>query len=193
MVPVGPGAKVLVVGGGAVGLFVAMFARAQGADVAIAETDRTRRVIGISAGLQVVAADRDDVEAFVRTWTSGAGVDTVFEVTGDPAGAALAVDALAARGHLVLVGGRQDPTVVDVERVVRAELSVVGATYYERADFDEAVRLMDEGDLPLSLFITSTKPIARAGEAFAALEDEGVMRVLVDLRPVGCDLDLRHD
>ena len=181
MAPVGAGAKVLVVGGGAVGLFVALFAKAAGADVAIVEADRTRRVVGVSAGLQMVAPDRDDVEGFVKTWTSGAGVDTAYEVTGDPAGAAVAVNALAARGRLVLVGGQQDPTIVDFDRVVRAELSVLGATYYERSDFDEAIRLMDE--VNISLFITTTKPISAVGEALAALEDEGVMRVLVDLRP----------
>lgn len=97
------GEAVLVIGGGPVGLLVAMIARLGGADVRLAEVNGYRRHLAASLGIKVLDPAADDVAAVVAQWTGGAGVSLSFEVSGTPAGIAAAVDSLAVRGRLCVV------------------------------------------------------------------------------------------
>jgi threonine dehydrogenase-like Zn-dependent dehydrogenase len=110
-------------------------------------------------------------------------VDAAFEVSGEAVGVAMAVNALATRGRLTFVGSHDSPRAININRVVRRELALAGASRYEREDFEAAVALLAENDFPLSLFVSSTEPLDRVDAAFSALEAGGVMRILIDFRP----------
>ena len=65
------GERALVVGGGPVGLLIALTARAAGADVVIAEIDPFRRKVADSLGVATVDPTASDVAEFAADWTSG--------------------------------------------------------------------------------------------------------------------------
>jgi (R,R)-butanediol dehydrogenase/meso-butanediol dehydrogenase/diacetyl reductase len=182
LAPVIAGEHVLVIDGGVVGLFIALLARRMGANIAVVERARHRRIVGMSAGVQMLDPEREPVETFVQTWTHGRGVDTAFEVSGEAVGVAMAVSALSTRGRLAFVGSHDGPRTLNINRVIRRELKLVGASRYEREDFEEALRLLAEDEFPLSLFVSSTEPLERVTAAFSALEAGGVMRILIDFR-----------
>jgi (R,R)-butanediol dehydrogenase / meso-butanediol dehydrogenase / diacetyl reductase len=182
LAPVTAGEHILIIDGGAVGLFIALLARRMGAHVAVVERTRHRRIVGMSAGVQMLDPERDPIETFVQTWTHGRGVDTAFEVSGEAVGVVMAVSALATRGRLAFVGSHDGPRALNINRVIRRELELVGASRYEREDFEEALRQLADGDLPLSLFVSSTEPLDGIDAAFSALEGGGVMRILIDFR-----------
>jgi (R,R)-butanediol dehydrogenase/meso-butanediol dehydrogenase/diacetyl reductase len=174
------GEKVLVVGGGPVGLLVAMAARAVGADVVVLELDQHRRDIAASLGL-VVGDPMADTEALVATWTAGAGADIAFEVSGSAGGVRTAVEALGVRGRLVMVAIHSTPREVDLFRLFWRELTVIGARVYEREDFETAVHLVSTGDVPAQALISAIVPIDEVAAAFAALErGGGAMKLLID-------------
>lgn len=173
--------RVLVVGGGPIGMLIASVAAAEDADVLISEPNEFRRAVAQELGLNVVAPA--DVAAAVETWSDRAGADVAFEVSGSVEGLAAATHALRVRGRLVVVAIHSRPVPVDLFRVFWRELEVLGARVYERADFERAVGLLATGAIPAARLITDVESLERTEAAFAALEGGGdVMKVLIDCR-----------
>lgn len=175
------GERVMVVGGGPVGLLVAVVAREMGGNVLVLEVDPHRRSVISGLGFEVLDPTADDVPGFVEAWTGGAGVPLGFEVSGSQAGLDAAVDLLAVRGRLVVVAIHPEARPVSLFRLFWRELSLIGARVYERRDFERAVELVNSGVIPADALISAILPLSAASEAFAQLEaGQGVMKVLVD-------------
>ncbi len=178
-----PGEQAFVVGGGPIGLLIALVARRSGADVLVSEPDPYRRSVAEGLGLAALDPNGDGLADTIEEWTGGAGAAVAFEVSGAAAGVTAAVDALATRGRLVQVGIHPVPREVGLYRVFAHELTLLGARLYERGDFEQAVDLIATGVIPASSLISRIEPLERAAHAFAALESgTGVMKVLVDCR-----------
>lgn len=180
---VSAGERVLVVGGGPIGLLIACVAAATGAEVLVSEPNRFRRTVAERLGVLSVDPTEPGLELTLDSWTGGAGADVAFEVSGSPAGLRTATHALRVRGRLVVVAIHTQPVAVDLFRVFWRELELVGARVYERADFERAVELLATGAIPAAELISAVEPLDRTNEAFAALESgAGVVKVLIDCR-----------
>jgi 2-desacetyl-2-hydroxyethyl bacteriochlorophyllide A dehydrogenase len=179
------GEKVVVVGGGPVGLLVARVAAVSGADVVVLELDPQRRAVAERLGLSPVDPAAGDMASFVDAWTAGAGVPVAFEVSGSAAGIATATQVLAVRGRLVMVAIHPKPREVDLFRLFWRELSIIGARVYERRDVETAVDLVARGEVEVAKLISRVVPIDRVNEAFDALERGGEVKVLVDCQGGG--------
>jgi 2-desacetyl-2-hydroxyethyl bacteriochlorophyllide A dehydrogenase len=175
-----PGERALVVGGGPIGLLIALVARARGAEVIVLELSEERRGLAQSLGLESLDPLADDFPARIDAWTSSAGVPVAFEVSGAVAGMETAIQSLAVRGRLVVVAIHATPPPVNLFRVFWRELTLIGARVYDRLDFEEAVRLLASGEVPAERLITAVEPLARVASAFEALEDGRAMKILVD-------------
>jgi 2-desacetyl-2-hydroxyethyl bacteriochlorophyllide A dehydrogenase len=175
------GDKVVVVGGGPVGLLIATVAASAGAQVLLVEPNGYRREVAAGLGLRAVDPAVVDVASAVRQWTGGAGADVAFEVSGAQAGVDTAVEVLAVRGRLVMVAIHPTPRRVNLHRFFWRELTLVGARLYRREDFERAVELVAGGEVPVERLISRVVPLDNVAEAFAALESGGAMKVLVDV------------
>ncbi|MEU7826758.1 alcohol dehydrogenase catalytic domain-containing protein [Catellatospora sp. NPDC049133] len=171
----------VVVGGGPVGLLIAVVARRTGARVLVLEPSPQRRAVADRLGFTTADPTTADTTALIGDWTGGEGAAVCFEVSGAAAGVATAVQALAPRGRLVMVAIHAAPREVDLHRFFWRELTMLGARLYSRPDMATAVELVADGHIPAAQLITHVEPLARVGEAFAALESgAGVMKVLLD-------------
>ncbi|GAB2934002.1 hypothetical protein GCM10027075_37950 [Streptomyces heilongjiangensis] len=178
---VGEGERAVVVGGGPVGVLIALVARAAGAEVRVVELNTHRRALAAALGLTVWDPAADDIGALVDTWTAGSGADVAFEVSGAAGGVDTAVDVLGVRGRLCLVAIHPRPREVDLHRFFWRELTLVGARLYDRSDFERAVALVADGTIPADRLISRIVPLTQAPAAFEALEGGGdVMKILVD-------------
>ncbi|MFF4568172.1 zinc-binding dehydrogenase [Streptomyces sp. NPDC001410] len=178
---VAEGEKVVVVGGGPVGLLIALVARAAGAEVRVVELSTHRRLLAEELGLTAWNPADDDVPELVRQWTGEAGADVAFEVSGAAAGVDTAVEVLGVRGRLCLVAIHPRPREVNLHRFFWRELTLVGARLYDRGDFERAVALVADGTIPAERLISKVVPLMQAPAAFEALEGGGdVMKILVD-------------
>lgn len=177
---VGVGEHVVVVGGGPVGVLVAVLCRARGARVLLAEPNAFRRGVAASIGLEAVDPLTTDVVALVNTRTAGAGADTAFEVSGAAGGVETAVGVLATRGRLVMVAVHPRPCPVDLHRLSLRELELFGARLYRRDDVFEAVRLVTGGAIPVERLTSRIVPVRDVGDAFAALDGGCIMKILID-------------
>ncbi|WP_369368134.1 zinc-binding dehydrogenase [Streptomyces sp. CG4] len=178
---VAEGEKAVVVGGGPVGVLIALVARAAGAEVRVVEPSAHRRLLAEELGLTVWDPAADDIGALVGEWTRDAGADVAFEVSGAAGGVDTAVDVLGVRGRLCLVAIHPRPREVNLHRFFWRELTLVGARLYDRDDFERAVTLVADGTIPAERLISKVVPLTQAQAAFEALEGGGdVMKILVD-------------
>ncbi|WP_349897521.1 zinc-dependent alcohol dehydrogenase [Parafrigoribacterium soli] len=177
-----PGDKVVVIGGGPIGVLIASVARDFGAEVAVIELDATRREAIAGLGLTTLDPRATDQVAWVEQWTGGAGADVVFEVSGSAAAVLGATDLAKVRGTLVVVAIHPVPREINLQRVFWRELTILGARVYQRTDFEKAVELLQRGAIPADLLITKIVPLSETQSAFADLESGDAMKILVDVQ-----------
>jgi NADPH:quinone reductase-like Zn-dependent oxidoreductase len=99
-----------------------------------------------------------------------------------PAGAQAGAvgEVLAVRGRGVIVAIHPDPQPFNLFQMFWKELEVVGTRVYERADFEEAIRLLTIGVVPADTLITDVMPLFEASAAIERLSSgEDIMKLLV--------------
>ena len=155
------GSTVVVLGAGAVGLSAVMAAVLTPATTVVA-VDRVGERLALARELgatHVVNAGDDDLGKALAEITGGQGADGVVETTGNVGVLRQGVDALGARGTLVVVGAPPFGTEValDVNGLLGGK-RIVGLTLgdAETQSFIPAlVRLVKEGRLPLHRLIST--------------------------------------
>lgn len=178
-----PGEQAVVIGGGPIGMLIALVAKQKGANVLISEVNPARLQLAELLGLSTVNPKEHDLVAAVESFTSGAMADVVFEVSGVQAGVAAMTQVARARGRIVLVAIHAEPKSVDLFRFFWRELRLIGARVYEPQDFDEAIRLAASGELPLEQLITQTAPLGEAKAVFDTIDNNPAgMKYLLDCR-----------
>ena len=165
------GENVVIIGGGPIGMLIALVARQKGANVLISEVNEARLQLAGSMGLATVNPKETDLVAHVEDFTGGAMADVVFEVSGVQSGVAAMTGLARVRGRIVMVAIHAEPKAVDLFRFFWRELKLIGARVYEPEDFDEAIALAAAGTLPLDALITQISPLADAKSVFEAIDN----------------------
>jgi 2-desacetyl-2-hydroxyethyl bacteriochlorophyllide A dehydrogenase len=169
-----------VIGGGPIGILVALVAQARGARVVLAEVNQFRVELARDLGLDAVNPLETDLPQLVSDRTGGAGADVVFEVSGSQAGADTMTKLPRTRGRIVVVAIYAEPPKVDLFRFFWRELKLSGARVYEAEDFELAIELAATGRLPLARLITDVLPLNRLEDAMHRMEGGGdCMKILV--------------
>jgi 2-desacetyl-2-hydroxyethyl bacteriochlorophyllide A dehydrogenase len=177
---VSAGEYVVVLGGGPIGLLVALVARSRGARVVLSEVNPFRVALARELGLDAVNPKDLDLVQKVNDETATAGADVVFEVSGSAAGAEMMTKLPRTRGRIVVVAIFANPPQVDLFRFFWRELKLAGARVYEAEDFEAASALAASGTLPLDRIITGTTPLEGMEPALRQMESGGeVMKILV--------------
>lgn len=147
------GDRVLVTGGGPVGLLTTAVLRTRGVDdITISEPAPARRKRAQAVGASRVI----DPSALPRA-PMGRAVDEpftfAFECSGNAHAAESALDQLDYAGTLVFVGTGHEFPRVNHNRMIVMEQTIVGAYNYDADGFVSALALLASGDLPLDLLI----------------------------------------
>jgi len=169
-----------VIGGGPIGMLIALVAQSRGARVVMAEVNPFRIGLARELGIKAVSPTETDLTALVNEQTGGAGADVVFEVSGSATGAEMMTKLPRTRGRIVVVAIFGDAPKVDLFRFFWRELKLTGARVYEPEDFEAAIGLAASPALPLDRLITTVVPLDRLEEGFRQMERGGeVMKILV--------------
>lgn len=173
------GEDVLVIGGGPIGMLVALVARRAGARVTISEINATRLELAAKLGFSTANPKETDVAARILEETGGKGADAVFEVSGTQPGVDLMTASVASRGRICMVAIHAEKPKIDLFRFFWREIELLGARTYEVADFDAAIALLDEG-FGAEALITDIRPLSELQDAFRALtENPNSMKTLI--------------
>jgi 2-desacetyl-2-hydroxyethyl bacteriochlorophyllide A dehydrogenase len=163
------GENVVVIGGGPIGLLVALAAAQKGARVLVSEVNAQRLELARELGLATVNPTSEDLVQAVGEFTDGAYADVVFEVSGTAPGVAAMTQVPRVRGRIVMVAIHSEPKPVDLFRFFWRELRLIGARVYEPQDFDEAIRIVAEGAMPLDRLISQVAPLAEVQSLFETI------------------------
>jgi 2-desacetyl-2-hydroxyethyl bacteriochlorophyllide A dehydrogenase len=139
---VGSGERVLVLGGGAIGLGAALAAARRGADVTVSEPQPARRAVVAGLGLAAVAPE--EVEAL------GSAFGCALDCVARPQTIAAAVHAVGRSGTVVLVGIWADEVPIPVSRVVENETRIIGSFAYLHEDFVNVAEWVAAGEVDLT-------------------------------------------
>jgi (R,R)-butanediol dehydrogenase/meso-butanediol dehydrogenase/diacetyl reductase len=174
--------RVLVTGGGPVGLLIVAVLRARGVtDITVSEPVELRRARALAVGAtRTVSPDALDAPAMGSTVAAPFAV--AFECSGHARAAEQALGQLDFAGTLVFVGTGSKPTRVDHNRMIILELEALGTYNYSPDGFQPALDLLDSGTLPLDLLIEADDvPLAGVMEAMERLSrGETAAKVLVN-------------
>jgi 2-desacetyl-2-hydroxyethyl bacteriochlorophyllide A dehydrogenase len=178
------GENAVVIGGGPIGLLVALVARQKGENVMISEVNKNRIEFIQSLGFQTVNPIEQDLVKTVEEFTNGAMADVVFEVSGVQAGVTAMTQLPKVRGRIVMVAIHSEPKAVDLFRFFWREIKLFGARVYEPEDFDEAIALAASGTLPLEKMITQISPLEDAKKVFETIDQNPAgMKYLLEIAP----------
>ena len=176
------GDQVVVLGGGPIGMLVALVARQAGAQVLVSEINPYRVELARQLGLEAVNPGEVDLVKLVMQRTNNSGADIVFEVSGSQAGAGVMTDLLRTRGLAVIVAIFARKPEIDLFRFFWRELRLQGVRVYEAQDFAAAIELAATGALPLDELITDIRPLSALKSGFEDMDSGGqVMKILLEL------------
>ena len=178
------GEKVLVIGGGIIGLVCAMFAKMEGASyVALSETNKKRGEKAVKLGVADEWFDAKDtkmVENLV-TKTNG-GFDVVIECCGNSPAVGTSLMTVEPGGTVVLVGVSLGTVTIPTIVGVMKELTIRGAIGYTKEEFQTCIDLMAEKKIDVLKFIddiVGLKDVQTSYERLTSGTDDAV-KILVD-------------
>jgi 2-desacetyl-2-hydroxyethyl bacteriochlorophyllide A dehydrogenase len=157
------GDRVLVVGGGVIGLGAAFAAARRGAEVTISEPQAERREV--IAGLGLTAVEPAALEELPPHFAFA------LDCVARPETVAAAVRAVGRSGTVVLVGIWADEVPLPVSRVVENETRIVGSFAYVHEDFENVAAWLAETDLDLDRLIELRVGFDRVIDAFDRYAD----------------------
>ncbi|HVS69230.1 MAG TPA: alcohol dehydrogenase catalytic domain-containing protein [Mycobacteriales bacterium] len=152
------GLRLLVSGGGPLGLLVAAALRAFGADdVTVSEPSPARRKQAAAVGATAVLAPEElPAVPDLPMEAHQDGFHTVIETSGQGSAVATCIGLLRPTGTLVLLGTGAMTVRMDAIRILLNELVVTGAYCYDDGGIDAALGLLASGRLPIDALLSPT-------------------------------------
>lgn len=159
--------RVLVVGDGKLGQFIARTLALTGCRLAVTGRHAAKLALLESAGIATIEADAIAPRTF----------DVAVECSGSASGFALARKALRPRGTLVMKSTYAGELTFNASSVVVDEITLVGSRC---GPFAPALRLLADGKIDPTNLIDARYPLRDAIAAFEHAQRPGVLKVLVD-------------
>jgi threonine dehydrogenase-like Zn-dependent dehydrogenase len=167
--PIPPGARVLVVGDGRLGLLIGWVLALTGAEIHLAGHHPEHLALARARG----------VASFFSDDLPKGDYDIVVEASGSPAGLELALSRVSPLGTVVVKSTYVDRYPLDPAALVVPEVRLVGSRC---GPFPAALRLLRDGRIDPRSLIDRTFPLSRGLEALAFAQRQGVLKVLLNCR-----------
>jgi len=177
------GQTALIIGGGPIGLLIAMVARYAGArKVVISEVIASRRKFAEELGFITVDPLEDGTDARLNELSEGHGFDVSFEAAGVPSAITTCVDNTRNTGTIVQIAITKGAYPVDLGKVFAKELRIQGVRIHSQYAFAVATRMAVEGSLGKGFekLISKVFTIDEAKEAFDyAITNKDAFKVII--------------
>ena len=168
-----PGERVLVMGGGAIGILAALTAKLQGANVWLSDiapekltyVENNFPVDGV-----ILNTGKEAMDDAVAKYTGGDGFDVTVEAAGVPASSETCVNAAASKGRMVQIGVSKRTLDFNFTTLQRKELTIMGSRGARKEDFMKTMEYVRQGKAPLSRLISRSYKAWDAVAAFADLD-----------------------
>lgn len=165
------GAKVLIIGGGIIGLMSAEFAKLNGASlISLMETNVKRGTKALKFGKvdkYYDALDKDVISKVINDTQKG--FDVVIECCGNSPAVSEAIMSVKPGGTIVLVGVSLNPVTIPSVVSVLSEIKMQGAIAYTEKEFEDCIELISKKVIDVEKYIDDKVPIEKIQESFERL------------------------
>ena len=177
-----PGATVVVVGDGAVGLCAVLAAKRLGAERIIAmsrHADRQRMARDFGA-TDIVAERGDEGVAVILDLLGGLGADSVLECVGTKDSMSQALGAVRPGGHLGFVGVPAGAPELPMRQLFNTNIHVAGGMATVRPYLGELLPDVLSGAIEPGRVFDLTLPLDRVADAYSAMDERRAIKVLLE-------------
>lgn len=178
------GDKVLIVGGGIIGLVSAMFAKLEGAEfVAVSETNEARGKKSVKLNVADDWFNAKDENFLNNIFTK---IPNGFDVVIDCSGTTKAVESelmtVKPGGTIVLVGVSPKPIEFASVIAVMKELTIKGAIAYTKEEFKNCISLMANEKIDVMKFVDDIVPLEEIQKAYERLTSgtDDAVKIMID-------------
>jgi alcohol dehydrogenase len=161
-----PGARVVVLGDGRLGLLIAQVLRSAGAQVTLAGKHAWKVALAQSWGVRVTTDSKSELPT--------ASVPVVVEATGSPRGLEEAFRLVEPRGTVVMKSTFHDPAPFDATKLVVDEITLLGSRC---GNFAAALELLQQGQIRVQPLLSKVFPLEESLEAFEFMERTACLKV----------------
>ncbi len=175
--------RVMVSGGGPIGLLIVLAARAFGATtIALSDPVAERRQMALRVGAGIALDPRAEPFATDVAALTQDGFDVLFEASGSPAALRQAFELVRRGGTIVQIGSPSEAEIaLPINQLLVRELQLVGSFRYGNV-WEQAIRLVASGRVNLQPLISNVFPLRQAREALElASVRGGAVKVQLDL------------
>ncbi len=178
------GDKVLVIGGGIIGLVSAMFAKLEGASyVAVSETNEKRGKKAVELGVADEWHNALDPKFSenMNSITNG-GYDIVIDCGGNSAAVSSAIMTTRPGGMIVMVGVSLNPITIPSVVAVLHEVTMQGSIAYTKEEFQICIDLMRDKKIDVNKFLSKIISLDEVQSAFEELTsgNSDSIKIMVD-------------
>ncbi|MEM1428065.1 MAG: alcohol dehydrogenase catalytic domain-containing protein [Pseudomonadota bacterium] len=170
-----PGERVLVIGGGVIGLLAVQLASIAGGDVTLLTRSAAKQGLGLSLGAHAVAGSEEEARDH---WPDGA--DLVLECAGVAETVAMSPRLTRTGGRVVVLGVLPRGALVPIEpfdllfREIQVHFSFLNPFTHARAS-----HMIDSGEVHVAPLITRQISLAEAPEVISQAAPQGEVRAIV--------------
>ncbi|NLC84132.1 MAG: alcohol dehydrogenase catalytic domain-containing protein [Ruminococcaceae bacterium] len=180
------GAKILVVGAGTIGNMAAQAAKALGADkVMVSDINPLKLDLALKCGVDfaVNVAEKDLKEAILENFGPDKA-DIIIDAAATRSGFKSILDIARPNSTIVITGNYKEPIEVEIPKIQRQEINLLGHMMYVREDFADAIRFLKEGKITTEGFITAVYPFKKTTDAFKYIDEypNDFMKLLIDVQ-----------
>jgi L-iditol 2-dehydrogenase len=179
-----PGALVVVVGSGPIGLLHMLSAKVASARVIVSEPHRSRLAQATKLGADVaVDPTQQDLAEIVRSESGGWGADAVIVAVGNKVASEGAMRLLGMQGTLVLFAGMYPnvPLQVDSNFVHCSEINITGSSDYSHAEFLESVSFMERKLIDTTKLASHVLPFDQVEQGMQIVRQATSLKVIIEV------------
>lgn len=174
---------VAIIGAGPIGLLIAYLLRYRGFEkISLVDVNPGRLELAAKIdGVNLIDASKTDPVKEIIAFNNHNEVDCVFEVTGTKDGLESAFRSLAPKGLLMIVGVHKQKREINLQNLLYNEQSIKAIRVYTKDDFEEAVKLLVDGNFNPEFICTHIFPLVEISGALRAIaSEEKIGKVLID-------------
>ena len=170
-----PGASVVVLGVGSIGMIQAQFAKLAGANPVIGVSRSQWKLnLALQLGADVVInANKEDIVEALRRLTSHGGADVVIEAAGVPATIQQSYHLVRPGGEIIQYGiGPSSVDNINTYLQYYKEITVYGVRAFTYSEFSVSVKFLENPNIRIDPIITHRLPLERTVEGLELSEKQ---------------------
>ena len=180
-----PQSTVAVIGPGPIGLLAALAAKHSGAGKVIVvgrDSSRHRLELALQLGLDhTVNSSTQDVEEALQELSGGLGADLVIEAGGSEGAVLDALKAVRKLGTIAALGVHAGDYRFPWNQAVFKAVDMVFSFSANYLAFEQALKLLRSGSIPIEKVISGHYPLEEWKEAFQRLERRDALKLVLDI------------